>query len=214
MLAALQKPAVQIVLFGTVIAFAVGFFYMKDQRAAPSAVPAEPPPKNMGQAATTAVTVSRDELQSSETTETARIDKLVLPVAKPEPPTLVAEKPKPKEKPKPPVFPDLVQMTAPARPKPFVPQPPKVFAPRGTLIKATLVITLESNAIGTPVLALVNEDVYFQGNLIVPAGTQVQAAAAAGSKFRDRIDVRGTFTFIWADGSEYVINGIALDHQP
>ncbi|MCB1224831.1 MAG: hypothetical protein KDK99_03365, partial [Verrucomicrobiales bacterium] len=50
--------------------------------------------------------------------------------------------------------------------------------------------------------------------LIVPAGTQVQAAAAAGSKFRDRIDVRGTFTFIWADGSEYVINGIALDHQP
>jgi hypothetical protein len=28
------------------------------------------------------------------------------------------------------------------------------------------------------------------------------------------VDIRGAFNFIWADGSEYVINGIALDHQP
>jgi hypothetical protein len=89
-----------------------------------------------------------------------------------------------------------------------------IFAPRGTLIKAALVITLESNAVGTPVLGMVIEDVYFQGNLIVPAGTQVQATTFGNSRIRDRIDVRGSFTFIWADGSEYVTTGIALDHQP
>lgn len=218
MLSYLQKPPVQLLLFVTVVASAGGFFYMQDKRGAGSEevakAAAEPPPKNMGQAAAEVVPITRTDVKSSETTESVKIEKLVLPAPKPEPPTLVKEPPKKEEKPKTPAFPDLVQMTATARPKPFVPQPPKVFAPRGTLIKATLVITLESNAVGTPILALVNEDVYFQGNLIVPAGTQVQASAIANSKFRDRIDVRGAFTFIWADGSEYVINGIALDHQP
>ena len=212
MLAYLQKPAVQMVLFVTAVAGGGAFMYLQGSRedsGKPKAVP-----KGMSQAAVENVSLNRRDLKGSETAEATRLDRLVLPQAKPEPPTLIAEKPKTQEKPKAPVFPDLVQITTTERVKAFTPQPPQVFAPRGTLIKAALVITLESNAVGTPVLAMVTEDVYFQGNLIVPAGTQVQASAAAGGKVRDRLDVRGTFTFVWADGSEYSINGIALDHEP
>lgn len=217
MLGFLQKPAVQLTLFITAVGAAGAFFYLRDNRRTDSAQ-TKPPPAGMGQAAVEKVTVGRRDLKGSETVETNRLDKLVLPTLKPEPPTLVREKEKPVEKaaPKSPTFPELVQVRASESLKPFHVEPPKVFAPRGTLIRAALVITLESNAIGTPVLAMVTEDVYFQGNLIVPAGTQVQAASAGGisAKFRDRIDIRGSFTFVWADGSEYVINGIALDHEP
>jgi hypothetical protein len=224
MLSLLQKPMVQMAVLGVVVAAAAAFFLTQDSRGgavAPATATeaatkaATPPPKNMGQAATEAVPVSRAEVKGIQVAETAPVAQLVLPEAsKPPPPTIAKEEPKKAEKPKPVVFPDLVQLSAKSTPKAFVPQAPKIFAPRGTLIKATLVITLESNAAGTPVLGLVNEDVYFQGELIVPAGTQVHGSSVGKSNFRDRVDVRGAFTFIWADGSEYVINGIALDHQP
>jgi hypothetical protein len=167
----------------------------------------------MGQAAAATVDVPRDKVKVTETTTSRPVERLELPSVKPEPPTIAKEQPKQEQKPPVPAFPNLVQMSGAAQPKPFTPRPPKVFAPRGTLIKAALVITLESNAVGTPILGMVTEDVYFQGDLIVPAGTQVQAEAMANSSFRDRIDVRGTYTFTWTDGSEYKINAIALDHQ-
>ena len=220
----LNKPAVQLTLFGAAVAAGAAYFFLKGNGPGNGAE-AKPPPAGMGQAATEKVAVGRRDLKGSETTESVHLDKLVLPPLKPEPPTLVKEpeKPKEKEKPKSLVFPELVQARSAETIKPFKPELPEVFAPRGTLIKAALVITLESNAVGTPVLAMVTEDVYFQGKLIVPAGTQVQASAsstgqsASGStntRFRDRIDIRGNFTFIWADGSEYVMRGIALDHEP
>jgi|JI10StandDraft_1071094.scaffolds.fasta_scaffold180033_2 hypothetical protein len=213
MVAYLQKPAVQMVLFGTAVLGAMVFFYTKDQQPVQTdASQAPPPPKGLGQAAPESVAVKQSA--AIETTETKNVSRLWLDKPKPEPPTIVKEEPKPEQKPPTPAFPDLVQMSAAAQPKPFVAEPPKLFAPRGTLIKAALVITLESNAIGTPVLGLVTEDVYFQGDLILPAGTQVQAESMGNSKFRDRIDIRGTFNFIWADGSEYMITGVALDHQP
>lgn len=215
MLAYLQKPSVQIILFGLAVATAGGFFYMQNSGRTGGG-PSKPPPAGMGQASAEKVDVGRRDLKGSETVESTRLDKLVLPPLKPEPPSVVKapEKPKTVEKPRPPVFPDLVQVRTNESLKPFSPEAPQVFAPRGTLIKAALVITLESNVVGTPVLAMVTEDVYFQGKLIVPAGTQVQAASAGDSKIRDRIDIRGAFTFVWADGSEYVINAIALDHEP
>lgn len=218
MLAYLQKPAVQMVLFATAVAGAGVFFFLQDSgRGGKTGTAKEKkpdPPKGMSMAALETVAHNRRELKGVETAESHDLDRLVLPPAKSEPAPVSTGKAKSAQKPKPPVFPDLVQINTTAKAKPFVPQPPKVFAPRGTLIKAALVITLESNVTGTPVLAMVTEDVYFQGNLIVPAGTQVQGSAAGGSKIRDRLDVRGTFTFVWADGSEYSINGIALDHQP
>lgn len=219
MLGYLQKPSVQMALFFVAVAGGGAFFYMQDQQAAQSspqaAAEGKPPPKGMGQASAETVKVARTDIKSSETAQSVKLDKFYLPPSKPEPPTVVkAPPPKKEEKPKPPQFPNLVQIASTARPPVFRAKEPTIFAPRGTLIKVALVITLESNAIGTPVLGMVIEDVYFQGNLIVPAGTQVQAMAFANSRFRDRIDVRGSFTFVWTDGSEYVINGVALDHQP
>ncbi len=229
----LKKPAVQMTLFVAAIATAGAFFYLQGDPNK-NATPVKPPPTGMGQAAAEKIVVGRRDLKGSETVETNRLDKLVLPPLKPEPPSIIKEKPPEKqvaEKPKPPVFPELVQVRSSESMKPFRAQAPKVFAPRGTLIKAALVITLESNAVGTPVLAMVTEDVYFQGNLIVPAGTQIVAEAGvmeandgqnsggsggggATNKFRDRINLRGAFNFIWADGSEYVINAVALSHEP
>lgn len=213
----LQKPWVQLTLFIIAILVAGAFFYMQSQQQREGGGgPAKPPPEGMGQASTEQVTVGRTDLKGSEVVETNRLDKLVLPPLRPDPPAVIVEKepPKVQETPQRPVFPELVQVRSAPPVPPFSPMAPKIFAPRGTLIKAALVITLETLATGTPVLGMVTEDVYFQGNLIVPAGTQVQAASATDSKSRDRVDIRGAFTFVWADGTEYVINGIALDHQP
>lgn len=234
MLAYLQKPAVQMTLFLTAVGAAGVFFYYQSTAGRTSVTTTKPPPEGMGQASAEKVSVGRRDLKGSQTVENTKLDKLVLPPLKNEPPTIIKEKETTKvvEKPKSPVFPDLVQLRSTESLKPFNGAPPSVFAPRGTLIKAALVITLESNAVGTPVVAMVSEDVYFQGKLIVPAGTQIIASASSVSsqnsgeagggggsnsgatKFRDRIDIRGAFTFVWADGSEYVINGIALDHEP
>jgi len=229
MLAYLQKPAVQITLFALAIAGAGAFFYFNGEQRI-GGQPAKPPPPGMGASSPEKTDVQRKDLKVTETTETNKLDKLVLPPLKPEAPIVVKEKEKPREEPKKksPQFPSLVQVKARQGLKPFEPTTPEIFAPRGTLIKAALVITLESNSVGTPVLGMVTEDVYFQGHLIVPAGTQVQSQSfvATGAqdskennapkdgKVRDRIEVRGPWRFVWADGTEYVINGMALDYEP
>lgn len=110
-------------------------------------------------------------------------------------------------------LPSLVHVhIAEVRSPELAPEQPRIYGPRGLLIKAVLVLTVDSSDFDTPVLALVTEDVYWNGNLLVPAGTQVFAKAAQGN-FRDRIEVKGQFTFVWADGREYKINALALDHE-
>lgn len=227
MIAYLQKPAVQLSLFAVAVAAAGAFFYFQGEGRTGAAAEAKPAPQGFGQASTEKIEVGRRDLKGSETAESNRLDKLVLPPLRPETPVIIKEKEPPKkEQKKSPVFPDLVQVRKSQSMKPFEATAPDVFAPRGTLIKCALVITLESNTVGTPVLGMVTEDVYFQGNLIVPAGTQVQASsyvangatdakeAPKDGKIRDRIEVRGNWRFVWADGSEYVLNGIALDYEP
>jgi hypothetical protein len=214
MLALLQKPGIQLALLATAVGGSALFFQLqKTSRTAPANTTTATNAA-FGQGSADKVEVVRGQAPPPTTSVSQTLDKLVLPPPKPPPPTLFAEEPKKQEKPKPLSFPPLVQLSQTPAQQPFVPQPPKIFAPRGTLIKVALIITLESNDVGTPVLGTVTEDVYWQGNLIVPAGTEVQAQAAGGSRKRDRIDVRGAFTFIWDDGSEYVCSGIALDHQP
>ncbi|HSJ03734.1 MAG TPA: hypothetical protein VK956_14835, partial [Verrucomicrobium sp.] len=163
MLVYLQKPGVQIALFIVAVAVGGGFFwYQSQQRSAPKGA-AKPPPAGMGQVSTEQVDVNRRDITGSEVAENNRLDKLVLPPLRPEAPVVIVQKeePKEKEKPKKPAFPELVQVQTQPGIKPFTMEPPKVFAPRGTLIKAALVITLETNNKGTPVLGMVTEDVYF-----------------------------------------------------
>ncbi len=98
----------------------------------------------------------------------------------------------------------------PTRPKET--EPPQVFAPRGTLIPCQLIITVDSSSLETPVVGFVTEDVWHNGNLIVPAGTEVHAFAKRG-RVRDRIEVTGTWEFVWQDGRQVKVKGVALDRE-
>lgn len=209
----LQKPGVQMaLLFVVVVAGGVAYFLSK-QAPPPVKVAAEDSKKgrNVGEMAVEEKKVETGD-QRNARVQSEQVNRLVLPQEKPKPPTLLGPTPaQQKQAEKPPPLPKLVHIDRPASPKPFENPQPKFFAPRGLLIKAALVITVDSSSFDTPVLAMVTEDVYFQQRLIVPAGTQVIAKAGSGRQ-RDRIQISGNFTFIWADGREYNIPGIALDH--
>ncbi|MGH7945597.1 MAG: TrbI/VirB10 family protein [Opitutaceae bacterium] len=91
----------------------------------------------------------------------------------------------------------------------------KTYAPFGRLIPCETVITIESSKLDTPVIGLVTEDVWHNGELIIPAGTEVHGRASL-DRARERIAVSGKWVVVWRDGSplngtERVLNGIALD---
>ncbi len=89
---------------------------------------------------------------------------------------------------------------------------PGMFAPRGTLVSCQLVLTLDSSSLQTPVLGMVTKNVYHEGKLIIPAGTEVHGFAKNG-RMRDRIEANGSWTFVWENGQEYRIGGISLDRE-
>lgn len=100
-------------------------------------------------------------------------------------------------------------------PSPGVPvaqAPPKRFMPFGTLLKCKLVNTVDSADVETPVIALLLEDVWQDGELVIPANTLVHGTARSG-RIRDRINASGTWRFVWQDGRELAFSGIALDRE-
>ena len=112
----------------------------------------------------------------------------------------------------PPRLPKLIQSYSAQAPAPLSISPPKLFAPTGTLIKCSLVLTVDSSSLQTPVLAEITEDVWENKKLIIPAGTLAYGFAGKGH-VRDRIDVSGTWDLIFKDGREYQIRGLALDRE-
>lgn len=93
----------------------------------------------------------------------------------------------------------------------------KTYAPYGRLIPCETVITIESSKLDTPVIGLVTEDVWHNGQMIIPAGTEVHGRASL-DRSRERIAVSGQWVVVWRDGSplngtELMLNGIALDRQ-
>jgi len=93
----------------------------------------------------------------------------------------------------------------------------KTYAPFGRLIPCETVITIESSKLDTPVIGLVTEDIYHNGELIIPAGTEVHGRASL-DRARERIAASGKWVVVWRDGSplngtELVLNGIALDRE-
>ena len=219
MMKQLQKPAVQMLLLLVVVSLAGAAFYLSKRPAqsvnTPVAVkskdgkPAPAAPSLVAEEKTVGLDEKRTAMMGSE----QQVERLVVPVKKPPPPTLLSTSSSTSKKKakKPPPFPKLVHITD-TTPDPFEPQEPTLFAPRGILIKAALVITVDSSSLHTPVLGLVTEDLYWNQQLVLPAGTQVHAKASNG-RTRDRIEIKGAYTFIWEDGREYSINGVALDHQ-
>lgn len=116
---------------------------------------------------------------------------------------------------KPPALPQLVHLFRAAEEEPAKPEPakpPRTFSPPGTLIPCQLVITVDSSSLETPVVGIVTDDVWHNRDLIIPAGTEVHSFARRG-RVRDRIEVTGTWKFVWQDGREVRINGLALDRE-
>lgn len=93
----------------------------------------------------------------------------------------------------------------------------KTYAPYGRMIPCETVVTIESSKLDTPVIGLVTEDVWHNGELIIPAGTEVHGRASL-DRARERIAASGKWVVVWRDGSplngtELVLSGIALDRQ-
>lgn len=91
------------------------------------------------------------------------------------------------------------------------------FAPFGRLIPCETVVTLESNRIETPVIALVTQDVWHAGRLIIPAGAEVHGRAST-DRTRERIAASGAWTIVWRtlgrdNGDQLRVEGIALDRE-
>ena len=64
----------------------------------------------------------------------------------------------------------------------------------------------------TPIVGLVTENIYFDGKVIIPAGTEVHGMAQTDRQ-RDRISTSGNWTFVWQDGEEMQLKAVALDRE-
>jgi hypothetical protein len=88
----------------------------------------------------------------------------------------------------------------------------KNYAPFGRLIPCELIVTVDSASIQTPIIGLVTEDIYHDGRLIIPAGTEVHGKAQT-DRSRERIASGNSWTLVWSSGEELRLSGIALDRE-
>jgi hypothetical protein len=88
----------------------------------------------------------------------------------------------------------------------------KLYAPYGRLIPCELIVTVDSSSIQTPIIGLITEDIYHDGRLIIPAGTEVHGTAQTDHT-RERIASSGEWTLVWQTGEELRLAGIALDRE-
>ncbi len=91
-------------------------------------------------------------------------------------------------------------------------RPLGVYAPAGRLIRCQLVNTVDSANIDTPIIALVTDDLWHDGHIVIAAGTEVHGRAQV-DRMRERIVASGAWTLVWQSGQELVVNGIALDRD-
>lgn len=88
----------------------------------------------------------------------------------------------------------------------------KYWLPPSIFIPCALVNTVESSHINTPVVGEVTRDVYNNGKLVIEAGTIVSSFAQNGAT-RDRIEVAGMWLFVFKDGRQLKVPGIACVRQ-
>jgi hypothetical protein len=87
-----------------------------------------------------------------------------------------------------------------------------LYAPAGRLIRAITVNAINSASIDTPIIALVTDDLWHGGELIIPAGSELHGRAAL-DRTRDRIVSTGLWTIVWQSGEELTVTGIALERE-
>ena len=90
------------------------------------------------------------------------------------------------------------------------------YLPYGQLIDCQLVITLQSNTGGTPVLGLVTKDIYNDGKLIIPAGSEIHGRTK-GMPQNDKIFTEPDWVLVFRtrdedNGKEIRIKGVALEN--
>jgi Bacterial conjugation TrbI-like protein len=113
--------------------------------------------------------------------------------------------------------PPLPNGFGPVSAKPAAPKPAR-FVPFGRLIKAELVMTLESTVEEMPLIGLIVEPVYNNGKLIIPAGTELHSTARP-DRIRDRIISGTTWRLVFPreggrpNGRQITFDGIALDRE-
>lgn len=87
-----------------------------------------------------------------------------------------------------------------------------LYAPAGRLLRCQLVNSVDSANIDTPIIALITDDLWHEGQIIIPAGTEVHGRASV-NRLRERIVASGSWTLVWQSGEELVVSGIALDRE-
>jgi hypothetical protein len=97
-------------------------------------------------------------------------------------------------------------------PQPGPKQLSQNYAPYGRLIPCELIVTVDSASIQTPIIGLVTDDIYHNGRLIIPAGTEVHGRAQT-DRSRERIASGDNWTLVWQNGQELHLSGIALDRE-
>ena len=99
-----------------------------------------------------------------------------------------------------------------ALPPDSAPPPLGHYAPAGRLIRCQLFNTIDSANIDTPLIALVTDPLWHEGQNILPAGTELHGRAQL-DRMRERIVASGAWTIVWQTGEELVVDGIALDRD-
>ncbi len=87
------------------------------------------------------------------------------------------------------------------------------YLPFGRLLRCELVNTVDSTNIETPIIGLVIEDVWHDGRLIIPAGSEVHGIAQKTAA-RERIGSERQWMLVFQDGRELPLSGTVLDYAP
>lgn len=87
------------------------------------------------------------------------------------------------------------------------------YLPFGRLLRCELVNTVDSTNIETPIIGLVAEEVWHDGRLIIPAGTEVHGIAQKNAA-RERIGSERKWVLVFQDGRELPLSGTVLDYAP
>ena len=92
------------------------------------------------------------------------------------------------------------------------------WAPFGRLIKAKLFNTIDSSSAATPIIALTQEDIWFNGEKIVPINSEIHGTSQP-DVIRDRIAGNTDFVIVlrgdgyYQNGTELVVKGKILDRD-
>ncbi len=87
-----------------------------------------------------------------------------------------------------------------------------LYAPAGRLLRCRLVNTVDSANIDTPIIGLVTDELWHDGKLVIPVGTELHGKASV-NRLRERVVASGPWTLVWQSGEELVVHGIALDRE-